>query len=71
MRSYQTTEGRVTVAIESDDILLDTNLAVPCGLLINELISNAFKHAFPSGPNGYGARRNAVRGFTVPVGCPG
>ncbi len=52
LRSYQTTEGRVTVAIESDEILLDTNLAVPCGLLINELISNAFKHAFPSGRPG-------------------
>ena len=39
----------ITVKIEVEDILLDINTAIPCGLIINELVSNAIKHAFPDG----------------------
>jgi len=41
------TPGRcVDLRIEADDILLGIDQAIPCGLLLNELISNAYKHAF-------------------------
>ncbi|SDL95041.1 PAS domain S-box-containing protein [Catalinimonas alkaloidigena] len=36
----------IQVAVEAEPVFVDINLAVPCGLIVNELISNAFKHAF-------------------------
>ena len=38
--------------IDVENIVIDINKAIPCGLIINELITNAFKHAFPNGQNG-------------------
>lgn len=36
----------IKVNIEVHDVFLDINQAIPCGLIINELVSNAFKYAF-------------------------
>jgi len=38
--------------IDIKDILLDVNTAIPCGLIINELVSNSLKYAFPKGRGG-------------------
>jgi PAS domain S-box-containing protein len=43
-RSY--TISNVDFSIESDDLRLGVDMAIPCGLIINELVSNALKHAF-------------------------
>jgi two-component sensor histidine kinase len=32
--------------VEASDVRLSINQAIPCGLVLNELVSNAFKHAF-------------------------
>jgi signal transduction histidine kinase len=45
-RFYQL-DGRIHVSIEGDSPTLEMQRAVPYGLLLNELVSNAFKHAFP------------------------
>jgi two-component sensor histidine kinase len=42
----------VTLNIQADDIFLTIDAAVPCGLILNELISNALKHAFSDGQAG-------------------
>lgn len=38
---------RIDIEIDVKDVYLDINRAIPCGLIINELVSNALKHAFP------------------------
>ena len=35
-----------------EPVIMSADLAVPCGLILNELVSNAFKHGFPNGAKG-------------------
>ncbi len=44
--SYNYSDTKIKFEIICNDILLDIKNAVPCGLILNELISNAYKHAF-------------------------
>ena len=52
LRSNEVGEGRIALDLAIDDraILLDT--AIPFGLILNELINNSIKHAFPGGRGG-------------------
>ncbi|MBI5680641.1 MAG: response regulator [Methanobacterium sp.] len=45
--SYGVNESLIKLEININDILLDINTAVPCGLIINELVTNSIKHGFP------------------------
>lgn len=47
-RSYHLRPEAVKINVKVDDVLLSIDTAVPCGLIINELASNALKYAFPS-----------------------
>jgi two-component sensor histidine kinase len=51
-RSYGDRPGRARLRLDVDDIWLTIDVAVPCGLLVNELLSNALKHAFTPGTTG-------------------
>jgi predicted ATPase/two-component sensor histidine kinase len=46
-RAYGLNTDRIALTTHVDEMQLDLNRAVSCGLLINELITNALKHAFP------------------------
>jgi two-component sensor histidine kinase len=37
----------VRLKIEMEPVIMSVDLALPCGLILNELVSNAFKHGFP------------------------
>ncbi|HXX64773.1 MAG TPA: PAS domain S-box protein [Bacteroidota bacterium] len=51
-RSYRSADSNVRLDVEFGNVSLGIDLAVPCGLIINELLSNALKHAFPNGRTG-------------------
>ncbi len=44
--------GRITLDLAIDDVALPVGKAIPCGLILNELITNALKHGFPEGRRG-------------------
>jgi two-component system, sensor histidine kinase PdtaS len=52
LRAYGGEEGRVTLTTRLEDLALPLDSAVPCGLILHELLSNALKHAFPDGQEG-------------------
>jgi two-component sensor histidine kinase len=54
LRSYNA-GGRIRSVVELEPVVFGVDLAVPCGLIINELVANALKHAFP------GDRQGSVR----------
>lgn len=45
--SYGPSDGRIQSDCNIEEIFLPMDKAVPCGLIVNELLSNSFKHAFP------------------------
>ena len=45
---YGVKGDHITVEQEIDVVALNIDTAIPCGLIINELVSNALKHAFPN-----------------------
>jgi two-component sensor histidine kinase len=51
-RSSAINPANVVFEVAGSEIFLSIETAVPCGLVVNELLSNALKHAFPSGRGG-------------------
>lgn len=50
--SYNVSSNCIRLNIQVEDVSLDIETAIPCGLIINELVSNALKYAFPHNRGG-------------------
>lgn len=50
--AYNKQDSSVDYSIDVQDIHPEINKAIPCGLIVSELISNSLKHAFPSQKKG-------------------
>jgi PAS domain S-box-containing protein len=52
LSSYNPDPDRIKAIIDVESLHLDLEIAIPCGLLVNELVTNAFKHAFTDKTSG-------------------
>lgn len=50
--AYQVRKETITLKIKAEEVFLDLDTALPCGLILTELISNALKYAFPGNRRG-------------------
>ena len=52
MGGFKHKTGQISIDLDIKGVALDIAKAIPCGLIINELITNSFKHGFQQRENG-------------------
>jgi two-component sensor histidine kinase len=73
MRSFHGQTGRVQLGLELEPIHLAAEIALPCGMIVTELVTNAFKYAYPGSTGGMVQVRIAAEshGFELRVSDEG
>lgn len=51
-RSYSVNSRAISLSLNVEEVRLSIDTAIPCGLIINELVSNSLKYAFSAGQEG-------------------
>ena len=51
--TYGVNPDDIVLAVRTEEIPLEVDAAISCGLMVNELVSNSLKHAFPDGRKGH------------------
>jgi two-component sensor histidine kinase len=51
-KAYPFNRDKITLELNLDEVTLNIDTAIPCGLIVNELVSNSLKHAFPNNQSG-------------------
>lgn len=69
-RSYTDNSQTVSLKLEVEDMLMNIDTAVTCGLIINELVTNALKYAFPA-TNGNGNNNRAKQEISIMLAMDG
>ncbi|MEB3278113.1 MAG: PAS domain S-box protein [Lyngbya sp.] len=70
IESYDSDSNLIELEVDVEPICLNLETAHPCGLIVNELVSNAFKHAFPDNRSGkiwVKLHQNSDRSVTLTV----
>ncbi len=52
LKSYEGSTERITLEMDCEPVWININTAIPCALIINELVTNSVKHAFPHDQTG-------------------
>jgi PAS domain S-box-containing protein len=70
VQGYHAESKGIVLNVNVGSIRLDVDMAIPCGLIVNELVSNALKHAFPENMGGVirvDARTEAYGAYVLTV----
>ena len=69
-QAYPTRPDLVSLSVEAEEVELGVDQAIPCGLILNELLSNALKYAFPHELAGkIGVHFSRIEGGWILLSC--